>query len=305
MGIKLVSYKDIDKEKWGNLVTKINPVKGQYASYWYISAVTNKWSAFVLDDYIAAFPFAHVKKKGFDLVYQPFYSRNFPFLGESNDEFIYHIFQYFNNNYKHLDLNLFRQINLPFLNKSKRVFQQLSLKDDYKTIQLSFSKNAIRILKKNQNLKVKTSSNLDSFITLFKTTVGEKLNYKTENYNVLSSLINNGLKENCIEFLKVECDGEVHAYGAFYFHKNVINFLKGAVTNKGKKTGAMFVLIDYMISKNCSSNKIFDFGGSNIENVSEFYKKFGSEDVLYYNYSFDNLPVVVKKLKNIRTRFLK
>ena len=108
MGIKLVSYIDIDKEKWGNLVTKTNPIKGQYASYWYISAVTKKWSAFVLDDYIAAFPFAHVKKKGFDLVYQPFYSRNFPFLGESNDEFISHIFQYFNNNYKHLDFNLFR-----------------------------------------------------------------------------------------------------------------------------------------------------------------------------------------------------
>jgi hypothetical protein len=302
---KLISYKDIDQRKWDELLKSSNQSESQYATFWYISSVSNCWSAFVLGDYIAAFPFAHEKKAGFELVYQPFFTRSFPFLGQVNDDFISYVFHYFKKHFRHLNINLLNEVDFSFLSVEKRVFQQLNLNQEYSKIQESFSKNAIRILNKNQNLKIEKSSELNLFISLFKETVGKRLKYKTENYQSLSSLIQKGLNNNCIEFLHVKSNDEVLAYGVFYHHKNVLNFLKGAATNNGKKNGAMYVLINELIQKNCMTEKILDFGGSNVENVSNFYKKFGANDVVYNNYSFDSLPKIIKKLKNIRTKLLK
>lgn len=305
MDCKLISYENIDKDKWDCLLVSSDQIESQYASYWYISSVSNCWSAIVLGDYVAAFPFAHKKKGGYELVYQPFFTRSFPLMGKINAEFIRYVFDYFQENFSYLDVNLLSEINFPFLSVEKRVFQQLNLNQEYKLIKDSYSKNTKRFLKKNQNIKIEKSSDLDLFMSLFKEMVGKKLNYKNENYTALSSLIKEGLANESIDFLQVKFEGEVLGYGVFYFHKNVVNFLKGAVTNKGKNIGAMYVLINHVIEQNCNSDSVLDFGGSNITSVSNFNKKFGARNVTYHNYSFDNLPKIIKQLKNIRAKILK
>ena len=67
----------------------------------------------------------------------------------------------------------------------------------------------------------------------------------------------------------------------------------------------MYVLINHVIEQNCNSDSVLDFGGSNITSVSYFNKKFGARNVTYHNYSFDNLPKIIKQLKNIRAKILK
>lgn len=305
MEYRLISYQEIDQLKWDRLVKSSDQFESQYASYWYISSVSKYWSALVMGDYVAAFPFAHQKKAGFDIVFQPFFTRSFPFLGNSNDGFVEYVFSYFKKHFKQLDINLLNHLDVSFLKEERRVFQQLSLNQEYNQIQKSFSKNSIRILRKNQHLKIEKSSDLDSFISLFKETVGERLRYKRKNYDSLLLLIEEGINNDCMELFVVKSSIEVLAYGVFYKHDNIINFIKGAVTTKGKKEGAMYVLINHFIKKYSMTEKTLDFGGSNVENVSNFYKKFGAKDITYYNYSFNSLPVIIKKLKNIRTNLLK
>lgn len=305
MEYRLISYQEIDQLKWNRLVKSSDQFESQYAAYWYISSVSKYWSAFVLGDYVAAFPFAHQKKASFDVVFQPFFTRSFPFLGKSNHDFIEYVFSYFKKHFKQLDINLLNKLDISFLKEERRVFQQLSLNQEYNVIQKSFSKNSLRILKKNQHLKIEKSSDLDSFISLFKETVGERLKYKRRNYYSLLLLIEEGINNDCMELYVVKSSTEVLAYGVFYEHNNIINFIKGAVTNKGKKEGAMYVLMNHFIKKYSTSEKTLDFGGSNVQNVSNFYKKFGAKDITYHNYSFNSLPLVIKKLKNIRTNLLK
>lgn len=305
MKYRLISYKEIDQLKWDKLVKSSDQFESQYATYWYISSVSKYWSALVMGDYVAAFPFAHQKKAGFDVVFQPFFTRSFPFLGNSNNDFIEYVFSYFKKQFKELNINLINELDVSFLKEEKRVFQRLSLNQEYNEIQKSFSKNSLRILKKNQHLKIEKSSDLDSFISLFKETVGKRLKYKRKNYDSLLLLIEEGIKNDCMELFAVKSNREVLAYGVFYSHNNIINFIKGAVTNKGKKEGAMYVLINYFVKKHSMTEKTLDFGGSNVENVSNFYKKFGAKDITYYNYSFNTFPVIIKKLKNIRTNLLK
>ena len=52
-----------------------------------------------------------------------------------------------------------------------------------------------------------------------------------------------------MELYVVKSSAEVLAYGVCYEHNNIINFIKGAVTNKGKKEGAMYVLMNHFIKK--------------------------------------------------------
>jgi hypothetical protein len=50
----------------------------------------------------------------------------------------------------------------------------------------------------------------------------------------------------------------------------------------GKKTSAMFLLVDEIIRQNAESEAILDFEGSRIEGIARFYKGFGSEYKPYY-----------------------
>ena len=106
MNFKIISHRDINQQKWSNLLEKHNPIESQYASFWYISSAAKNWSAFVLDDYTAAFAFAHENKKGFNVVFQPFFTRFFPFLGDVSKEFVDDVFNYLFKNYKFLNINL-------------------------------------------------------------------------------------------------------------------------------------------------------------------------------------------------------
>ena len=235
---------------------------------------------------------------GYEKVFQPFFTRYFPFIGEINNEFISDVFDYLSQNFKYLNINLPYKIDYSFLNYKKCIYQKLDLNKSYELLYQSFSNNTKRIINKSKNLKIEESSDLNGFIQLFKSTVGHKLKYKKKNYSALSSIIKSGFSNQAINFLQIKEDKEVLAYAIFFSHKNVINFLKGAVTEKGRKLGAMHNLINHCIFQNANSEKYLDFGGSNINSVAEFYRRFGAVDVEYYNHYYDHLPSLYKKLKN-------
>jgi len=88
--------------------------------------------------------------------------------------------------------------------------------------------------------------------------------------------------------------------GFFLLDKKRITYLKGAATEEAKKDGAMFGLMNFAFEKYEGDFDIFDFGGSDVENVANFYKKFGAEDRTYYNYTINNLPKWFRAIKKIR-----
>ena len=103
---------------------------------------------------------------------------------------------------------------------------------------------------------------------------------------------------------------ESHLYQnlRFYYYKNVINYLKGVLTEEGKKNGAMYAMFDYIIKSNAQTGKVFDFGGSDIEGVATFYKKFGAYDNSYYSYEKNHLchrDAIFYFSNNLQFRFLK
>lgn len=303
MNINIISYKDINVDKWNKLVRKTNSFEGQYLSFEFITSASKNWSAFILDDYTSAFAFNHDDKMGCKVVFQPFFTRYFSFVGDFNGEFISHVFDYLKENFKYVNINLPFKVDVNQYACSGCNFQKLDLNKSYKSLHDSYSTNVKRILKKKSGLVIEKSSDAKGFIKLFKNTVGNRLNYRKENYSALSLIISSIISNSSNECLQIKIKEEILAYAIFFKNNNVVNFFKGAVTENGKKLGAMQFLIDHFISKNANTKMYLDFGGSNIKSVADFYRKFGAEDSVYYNYHYENLPFTIKALKEFRNFF--
>jgi len=96
-------------------------------------------------------------------------------------------------------------------------------------------------------------------------------------------------------------DGNTIVGGGFFLKdKSTITYLKGASTDEAKKNGAMYGLLDFAFHHYQNDYSIFDFGGSNIENVAVFFKKLGGLDKTYFEYQINNLPLWFKVLKQLK-----
>jgi hypothetical protein len=78
--------------------------------------------------------------------------------------------------------------------------------------------------------------------------------------------------------------------------------LKGACFEEEKKQGAMYGLMDFAMQKFALNYNTFDFGGSAIEGVANFYKKFGAQDCTYYDFHLNKMPTWFQTLKKIKKK---
>ena len=81
VGIRLINSQDIDELKWSQMLSSSPSIFTQYQEIWFLNSICKSWQVFVKGDYEAAFVFSTQKKGGFSLIYQPFFSRCFSFLG--------------------------------------------------------------------------------------------------------------------------------------------------------------------------------------------------------------------------------
>jgi lipid II:glycine glycyltransferase (peptidoglycan interpeptide bridge formation enzyme) len=102
------------------------------------------------------------------------------------------------------------------------------------------------------------------------------------------------------ELLLVLENEKIVGAGFFLFDKGRVTYLKGASSDESMKAGAMYFLMDGAIERYRADYRTFDFGGSEIAGVAQFFKKFGAKDRKYYHYTIDKLPTWFKTLKRIR-----
>ena len=187
------------------------------------------------------------------------------------------------------------------------VNQELSLAVTYEDIYKNYSKNTKRLIKKaiKSDSIIEESEDVDSFIQFFKLNTGEKVRYSNYNYTNLRKLIAVLLEVKKGKIYKVLINGVVVAQGVYMVQEQRVTYLKGTTDSLGKKTGAMFLLMNELIKEHSGQSKVFDFGGSKIESIATFYKKFGAKDRVYYMFSKNEHSWGLKKLKKLRDIFKK
>ncbi len=238
-----------------------------------------------------------VKKKGVVQFFQPPFTREFELTGGSIVDS--ELWQMLKGKARYIQ---FRNQNLvPELAGTARKHQYIELNKDSIN---QYSTNARRLVKKaSQNFDYRISESTVNTINLVRTFLAPKISeFTAENIAKLEQLMKNALTNDKGELIEIYDGDDCVGAGFFFCDGHRITYLKGVADEDSKKKGAMFGLIDFAVKKYNEKYDVLDFGGSDVENVARFYKKFGAKDRLYYNYEIDQLPVWYKLAKTVAKR---
>jgi hypothetical protein len=291
--MELVERKNIDTRKW-DAVIGASPVENIFQYSWYLDAVCENWSAIIAPHYGSVLPVPYTTKAGVRQFIQAPFTREYDIIG--NDFKWAEAIEFLSGKFKSLH---FRNESPDLLAGSKeRVHQWLDLKKDNES---NYSTNARRILKKATPLTAEVSTGSNVLLDLFIQNVVHKIDtISKEDLIRLEHLLKAALVKKTGEQIVIRDNGTIVAAGFFLFDKKRVTYLKGAATEQAKKDGAMYVLIDFALTHYRGRFETFDFGGSDIDSVAEFYHKFGAHDRVYYDYTLNDLPFWFKALKKLK-----
>jgi len=291
--IKFLESIHINKQKWDESISE-SPINNVFMYSWYLDAVADNWSGIVSGDYATVLPITSTRKIGIKQFNQVVFTREFEVVG--NDFTFQDCIPLIKAKFKNSQFRTSSQLDV---NHTERVHQYLTLNDSFDN---EYSTNAKRLIKKsNKHYTYKTVACIDELIDLVKENIAHKIKeFTPNNIAKLKQLMGNASSHSKGETIAVFEDDKIVAAGFFLKDKSTVTYLKGASTDGAKKNGAMFGLMNYAFSNYCKAYSKFDFGGSDINSVATFYKKFGAVDKKYYEYTINNLPLWFRLLKKLK-----
>ena len=303
--IRFVEHNDVDTEKWDRCIKRaINSTP--YAFSWYLDIVVSHWNALILNDYEAVFPLPTKKKWGVQYAFTPFWVQQLGLISQTSeglkkiDDFISLI----PHTYRFIELNM--NHNVPVKNSlNYKIVENfnyvLPLNKTYHVQKEAYSKNLKRNLKKANLKGIQLFKNdaPQNLITLFRHDKGQSIDHFNEtDYKNLEHIMHVAINKHCGEIWMAYGEGNRALAGCFLlFGPRRVVLLFTGNSPEGKASAAMPFLIDQFIKTSANSSFLFDFEGSNDENLARFYKSFGAVNQSYQNLKINRLPLLLRLIK--------
>ncbi|MBP7151840.1 MAG: peptidoglycan bridge formation glycyltransferase FemA/FemB family protein [Paludibacteraceae bacterium] len=279
MPIKHLEHSEIDYEKWNKSILQ---AKNQlvYAETWYLDIVSPDWEALVADDYEYVMPLPVKTKYAIPYLVQPILTQQLGIFSASEiseiiiKEFLKKI------PYPSYELNFNEENFIPEAEAFPNYI--LSLRPSYEQLRAKFSKNTRRNIEKAQQagLQVRDFLSVNDFLNFYYS-LEKKFIFPER--SLLEMLIGKGKEKNAVDIFGIfSPHNELIATLCMIHSKKRFTYWIPVSNAVGKKTSAMFLLVDEIIRQNAESEAILDFEGSRIEGIARFYKGFGSEYKPYY-----------------------
>ena len=283
----MISYfkrHELDEEKYNNCIKSALNSR-IYAYSWYLDCVADNWDVLVMNDYEAVMPLPWRSKYFIKYIYPPAWTQQ---LGVFSKNIIsQNLFKEFiaaiPKKFKKITIQFNSGNDVSFLNPIKRVNYILPLNKGYKEIYIGFNKNRKRDLIRSEGIAFELDKNVKAFdfFNFFENT-SKNFILHTNGIQTLRKICNQrnvqiniwGIRVNsilCCSLLWVKDDDR-------------ITYLLPLATKEAKKNGLSTLLISHLIKKHENSNLLFDFEGSMIPNVANFYKSFGVQKEIYFLY---------------------
>ncbi len=293
--MKLLTSQHIDKRKWDQMVASEEHFDF-FSLSWVLDVLHPNWEM-ICDDsgnYIMMIPAG--SKFGLRYRMQPFFIRSLQFSNVNQFKLV-DVIQYLKTSARYIHLNFDSEDQYLFQSFGK--FQLLDLTPSIDVVKANYGTNAKRILKKvSLDFVFDKQVGIDDFLNFFKQQKGEELvGFTNDVWIRLANLLRETDIRGMLEIRSIHSNGLLIAAGAFISYKGRCHFLKGTATQEGKKTGAMYALLDHMISAIHPSHHSLDFVGSNNESIAQFYRKFGAQDKSYGILKQNNLPTILRMFK--------
>ena len=303
--IRFVEHNDVDTEKWDRCIKRaLNSTP--YAFSWYLDIVVSHWNALILNDYEAVFPLPTKRKWGVQYAFTPFWVQQLGLISQTNeglkriDDFISLI----PSTYRFIELNMNHTVPVKDslnYNIVENFNYVLPLNKTYHLQREAYSKNLKRNLKKANLKGIQLFKNdaPQNLITLFRHDKGQSIDhFKEADYKNLEHIMHVAINKHCGEIWMAYGDGNRALAGCFLlFGPRRVVLLFTGNSPEGKASAAMPFLIDQFIKTSANSSFLFDFEGSNDENLARFYKSFGAVNQSYQNLKINRLPLLLRLIK--------
>jgi hypothetical protein len=298
--IHFLKRNEIDTEKWNTCID--NATNGLIYSYsFYLDGVCDNWDAIVADDYKSVFPLPWRKKTGIKYLYAPPFIQQLGLTGNYNMSIIENIFSLVRKHYKYGDI-LFNHFNdnLPVPVSAKSNFI-LPLNKSYTELATRFSNDLKKNLKatEKENFSVLKDESHRTSIELFqKHYSGRTPHVKSEAYERFAILCDYlKQKESLITRSIIDNKKELLATALLLRDRRRIYNIMNTTTSLGRRKSANHYLIAEILKEFSSSDLIFDFEGSDLSGVKEFYENFNPTNQPFYHYRFNHLPFPLNLFK--------
>lgn len=300
--IKYTHRKELDIIKYNACV--VNSFQSKiHAFSWYLDIVADNWSVLVLDDYKAVMPICWRKKYGVKYVYPPFWLLELGVFSSDDTVncslFFDVVFQEFNYVETKLSIDNYSQKKSPFF--IEKHVQVLSIEEEYNTIFLEYRKDRRKDVQKaiKSDLTEKWNDKPSKLIQLFKNNVGKRTPFiKEEDYLKLEKLISVCLQKKVGELLSIyNNENKLVASGFFLKYRDCITILVSSTDFKNRKSGENTYLIDRAIFKYQNNYNLFNFGGSSMNSIANYFLSFGAITLKYHQIKYNKLPFLLRLFK--------
>ena len=304
--IKYLKHREIDVKAWDKCINQsFNGIV--YATSWYLDLVHEDWEALVENDYERVMPLTGGKKFGMDYLFQPYFTQQLGIFSQSmlNPEIVSLFIKQIPLHYKFIEINLnsFNKIESNDLNIVSNKNHILDLINEHSKISSKYSTQTKRNLKKSRKAGLSLMKNIkpEAIISLFRENRGKDLQkWNDSHYNILKRLMYSSIyKGKGIAYGVFTGYNEMCAGAFFLKSNNRLIFLFSGSNETARETSAMTFLIDAVIEEFTPSQSIFDFEGSNDQNLARFYKGFGAKEIEYAGIQINKLNFPVRQVFNL------
>ncbi|WP_299524289.1 hypothetical protein [uncultured Lutibacter sp.] len=282
--IRYLKRFEIDENKYNSCI-ELALNSRIYAYCWYLDIVADNWDVLVLNDYEAVMPLPWRSKYFIKYIYPPAWTQQLGVFSKSSisqnllKEFIAAIPKKF----KKVTIQFNSGNNVSFLNTAKRVNYILSLDKDYEEIYKGFNKNRKRNINKAvlKNYKIDKQISSSEFLNFY---LNEPKNYQLRQDQITT--IKDLLKTNtkAVFIWGIREDEKLIASLIWLKDNNRITYLLPVASKEAKDNGLPTLIISELIKHFSVSNFVFDFEGSMIEGLADFYISFGAKREVYFNF---------------------
>lgn len=288
--LHVLRRQEIDTAWWNHHIsTSSFPIV--YAMTWYLDILAPSWIALVSDDKKWVMPLPVNRKLfGFRQVYMPYLIQQLGVFGAAlPDTAIIDLFlKKAARHFISVSYCLNEGNPAPSSSTSAQVYPNtlLSLASPYDQIKSAYSRSVQRRLKTAHTyaLAEQYTCVASDFISQYRQALQDKVTGRNIPWDQFAEMIKVANERGNGIFYRVlhQWDDTLLAAGFFLKQHNRIINLIGFSTERGRDKFGMHVLLDHVIRQHAGQKMMFDFEGSSIPGVAEFFLQFGSYTVPYY-----------------------
>jgi hypothetical protein len=296
--IQHIKHYDIDLVKWDKTI-----LSSQYplvfAQSFYLNATCPDWDALVLGDYEAVFPLTQKTKFRIPYLHQPSFTPQLGLFGQFNLALEQKVYDHLKLQYKLVEIEMNASNHLETKHHTKKTTFIIDYKKEFKQNQ-NTKRNISKALENNLKFEVIPETEiLELSKTYLDPFLSKKLHLSDNSIKLFNDLLRSGISHKTLySFRVVDVQNNLKAIAHFISNGKHTVYLKGTNFDKSENSGSMHLLTSSAIQFFENRSDFFDFGGGSKESLATFYKGFGATPLDYKFLTINNLPWLIKLLKN-------